>query len=204
MKLKELIGEELFKQLPEDKQKEFKSKDFIDNDGSFIPKDRFDQVNEEKKEYKKQLGDRDKQLEDLQGKVKDNEVLTKEIESLKDLNSKTTTEYEGKIKTIKFNNALDSALKGSKAKNIKAVKALLDLEKISQDGDNLVGLNDQIESIKKEADYLFEKPVTGTGSFITGGNSQGNKQKEMSLGEKLAKERASQMKASEALDNFFK
>ncbi|MCW7999891.1 phage capsid protein, partial [Clostridium sp. cpc1] len=71
-RLKEILGEELFKQLSEDKQKEYKDKDLEDiSGGTYIPKQRFDQVNEQAKEYKKQVGERDTQLKNLKEQYKD-------------------------------------------------------------------------------------------------------------------------------------
>lgn len=61
------------------------------------------------------------------------------------------------IAKIKFDHALDVALTGAKAKNAKAVKALLNMEalKLIEDG-SILGLSEQLEKIKSEADYLFD------------------------------------------------
>ena len=61
---------------------------------------------------------------------------------------------------MKFDHALDGALAAAKPKDqtaTKAVKALLDHEglKLQADG-SILGLNEQLEKIKSEADYLFE------------------------------------------------
>lgn len=54
--IKDIIGEEAFNALSEDKRKELDKKDFEDvSSGSFILKTRFDQVNEQAKEYKNKL-----------------------------------------------------------------------------------------------------------------------------------------------------
>lgn len=50
---------------------------------------------------------------------------------------------------------IDFALMGAKAKNVKAVRALLDHEKITLDGENLIGLSDQLTKITQENPYLF-------------------------------------------------
>lgn len=55
---------------------------------------------------------------------------------------------------------IDFALMGAKAKNVKAARALLDMEKISLDGENLIGLQEQLSTVTKENAYLFD--VTGT------------------------------------------
>ncbi len=200
-KLNELIGETIFKTLEADVQAKYKDIDFV-NSTEYVPKERFSQVNEEKNEYKKQIGERDKQLSGLQAKVKDNEALTNEIAALKATNETAKTEYESKITKIQQDTIINNALKGSKAKDIKILRSLIDADKIKINGEEVVGLNEQIEAIKKEKDYLFEKEVPGTGSFATGG--KGADQSPVQLGEKLAKQKAAAMVNTEEQNKFFK
>lgn len=196
-KLKEILGES-FNQIPEDIRKKYENIELVDS-SNYIPKERFDQVNNDKKEYKKQLDERDKQLNDLQGKVKDNEELTKEIDNLKATNTKTTTEYEEKIKKLQFDTVLNSALKGANAKDAKLIRALLDETKLTVDGENVIGLKEQLDAIKKERDYLFEKEVKGTGSFVSGGGdpTPGNS---TNIASELGKQRAETLKAKSLTD----
>ena len=156
-KLKELLGEELFSQV---KEKIGDVKIMID-DGNFIPKARFDQVNEEKKELKEMLKERDKQLEDIKKKAKDSEDLTAQIKELQDLNQKTVTEYEAKLAKQSFNFALEQALAKDGANPVKAVKALLDLDKIKQDGETLIGYDEQIKTLKETYGHLFGATLKG-------------------------------------------
>ena len=51
--------------------------------------------------------------------------------------------------------AVDKSLMSSKAKNPKAVKALLDLNNVEFDGDKIKGLEEQVKNIKKSDSYLF-------------------------------------------------
>ena len=74
--LKELLGEELYSQVTE----KLGDKKIMVDDGNFIPKSRFDQVNQAKKELEVQLKDRDTQLADLSKNNKDNEVITVHID----------------------------------------------------------------------------------------------------------------------------
>lgn len=160
--LKLLLGDELYNQVTA----KLGDKKVILDDGNFIPKTRFDEVNNEKNDYKKQIGERDKQLEALKTKATGNETLTAEIERLKGENEKTKTDYEAKIQQMNFNSKLDSTLSGLKAKNSKAVKALLNLDNVKLDGENFLGLNEQIEALKKSDPYLFEvKDNAGGGGF---------------------------------------
>jgi hypothetical protein len=74
---------------------------------------------------------------------------------------------------LKFDHALDGALSGAKAKNPKAVKALLssDALKYNEADGSIVGLNEQLEKIKSENDYLFADAKEPP-KIIAGGNNQ--------------------------------
>ncbi|MCX7714849.1 MAG: phage scaffolding protein [Clostridia bacterium] len=69
---------------------------------------------------------------------------------------KAQTDSQKQIEDLKFGYALDAALTNAKAKNAKAVKALLDMDGLKLNGDEIVGLSQQLEKIKAENDYLFE------------------------------------------------
>jgi DNA repair exonuclease SbcCD ATPase subunit len=121
-------------------------------------KDELEKVDEYKsqvEDLQEQLSDRDKQLEELSQKAKDNEELVSEIDKLKEQNKETAKESEKKLADQRKEYKLELALKDAKARNTKAVKALLDLETIKLDGDELKGLNEQLENLQKENDYLF-------------------------------------------------
>lgn len=169
-KLKEILGEELFKQLPEDKQKEYKDKELEDiSGGAYIPKARFDQVNEQAKEYKKQVGERDTQITKLKEEFKDTAGLKEKVETLEADNKTQKETYEKQLADIAFNNALEKSLGAYKIKDKKLIMALIDKEKLKVDGENVIGLKEQIEPLQKSHDFLFEKEVKGTGSFNSGG-----------------------------------
>lgn len=169
--LKELLGEELYSQVTE----KLGDKKIMVDDGNFIPKSRFDQVNQAKKELEVQLKDRDTQLADLSKNNKDNEALLNQIKDLQALNKQTTTDYENKINQIQFDYALDGALTNAKSKNNKALKALLDMNSIKYQEGKLEGLQEQIEALQKDASYLFDLDTApqntgGLGNF--GRNNQ--------------------------------
>jgi predicted nucleic acid-binding Zn-ribbon protein len=75
------------------------------------------------------------------------------------------------VSALKFDHALDSALTAAKAKNAKAVKALLKSEdlKLAEDG-SIVGLKEQLETIKSENDYLFDSE-TPSPKIVAGGKN---------------------------------
>lgn len=83
---------------------------------------------------------------------------------------KQATEWEEKynkdIHQIKFDTSLEKELIKSKVRNIKAVKALIDSEKIELDENGLKGLNEQLEALKQSDAYLFENTEITTGVKI--------------------------------------
>lgn len=130
----------------------------------FIPKTRFDEVNEAKKNAESLLKERDKQLEDVKKASGDNDELKKQIETLQEANKTAKAEYEQSIKQMKIDNAIDKALTAAGALDNKAARALLNLDKaeISEDESEVVGLADQIKSLQESKGFLFSKQQTPT------------------------------------------
>lgn len=110
---------------------------------------------------KTQVSDRDKQLETLKASAGDNEALTKQIADLQAENTKAKETHESEMNQLKIDFAVEKALTGASAKNVKAVKALLDLEdaKLDKDG-NVKGLQEQIDKLTAGEDtkFLFDAP----------------------------------------------
>ena len=141
----------------------------------FKPAKEFNEINDELKLVKgeKKTLENDKQkIEEEYNNFKkgaisqaDYEVKKKEIED----NSKA------EIEAIRLDSKIDLAINNAKAKNVKSVKANLDLKKIKLDGDKLLGFDDQIEALKKSDAYLFniDNPVN-KGVENNGGNPRKN------------------------------
>lgn len=66
-------------------------------------------------------------------------------------------EAEVKLKTQKFDHVLENALRDAKAKNIVAVRALLDTEKLKiAEDESIEGLEDQLKEVRSKNEYMFE------------------------------------------------
>lgn len=159
MDLKELLGEELFNQVQKALGDNAKNFTFI-GDGKYQPKERFDQINNELKEVKAQLVERDNQLKELSKLAKGNEELQNKIKELEEANAKINQEYQDKLLARERDYNLEIALRDAKARNPKALKALIDNEKLVYKDGKFEGLNEQLESIKKSDAYLFDEPTT--------------------------------------------
>ena len=125
-------------------------------DGNYVTKTRFNEVNEENKTLKKSVSDRDKQLEDLKKSSGDNEELKKQIETLQQENANQKKAHDAEMTQLRLDNAIDAALTAAGAKNIKAVRALIDTSKVKvgEDG-KLTGFDDLLSAVQKSDAYLF-------------------------------------------------
>lgn len=83
--------------------------------------------------------------------------LKKAVEDYKVKIAEMEKQGNEKVAAIKKDYEVDIALVKAGAKNTKAVKSLLDLEKVTFDKDGKVGgIEDQLKAIKTSDDYLFE------------------------------------------------
>lgn len=167
--LKQLVGEDVYKQHIEPKLGA--EKKYFFGEGEFIPKGRFDEVNNQVKDLKTQITERDKQLEDLKKAAANNDELKKKIDELTDLNKKTREEYEKKIAEKEYEYEFEKSLSAAKPKDVKILKALIDQSKVTYKDGKFYGLSEQIEALKKSHDYVFEaeqppKPAFPTSSGL--------------------------------------
>jgi chromosome segregation ATPase len=172
MSLKELLGEELFEQVNEKLDDDTK---LIVNDGNYIPKEKFDEKSEKVAALEKQISQRDEQIEQLKEDTNTSEELKSKIEELQEKNEKTKTELQEKLEQQKLDSEIDKALLKNKARNPKAVKALLEMDKVELTDDGVKGLEDQLKSLKENDDYLFEleNNSSSAGDDFKGGNKGG-------------------------------
>jgi len=78
-----------------------------------------------------------------------------DVEKLKGDITTLQTKYDTDLKQTKRDFSLENRLIKEGAVNTKAVKALLDLDKISLDGDNLIGLDEQLKPLKESEKWAF-------------------------------------------------
>ena len=160
--LKEMLGD-LF--TPEIKEKVGDVKLIKLDEGKYVPIDKFNAKNEEVKQLKEQIDSHKKQLKDLEKKAKGNEELEKTIQELRAENEKKDTDYQATLKAKEKDFAVQSAIKDEQGKNVKAIKALLDMDKITVDDSGVTGLSDQLNKLKESDAYLFgEDKIVGSGT----------------------------------------
>jgi hypothetical protein len=157
-----------------------------------------EQLKQQNTDLTSQIAERDKQLKDLSGKAGNNEELQTQIKALQDQNKQAKTDYEANIATLKRDGAIELALREAKAKNPKAVKALLNGDNITIDDDGVHGLKEQLEQLQESDGYLFTDSQEGAkpGVKITGsGNPSGGSSEVPKLSE-LSYKQALELKSS--------
>lgn len=82
-----------------------------------------------------------------------------DVEKLKQDLADAETKYNTELSATKLNYALEARLAKEGAVNSKAVKALLDKSKISLDGDNLIGIDEQLKVLKEKEKWAFTQPT---------------------------------------------
>ena len=143
-----------------------------------IPKTRLDEVIAERDNAKTSNADLLKQLGALQKETGDVQSLKDKIQELQDNAKEAEKTHAAEIQTLKVNNAVDTALIGAKALNVKAVKALLNLEGAELDADGSVkGLADQIKALQTAEDskFLFGSSTMKGAKTGEPGNDDGDK-----------------------------
>lgn len=123
----------------------------------FIPKHRFDEVNEKNKQLTDDVVERDKQISNLKKFEGDNATLQAKIEELETSNKQKDEENAKAIKSLKIDNAINYALNGKVQDGYNdLVLSLIDksLIVLKEDG-TIAGLDEQIEKARKDKPLLF-------------------------------------------------
>ena len=86
-----------------------------------------------------------------------------ELESKNAEREKNISDLSSQLENFKINGVVSEKLTAVGAKNIKAVSALIDKSKISIEGGMVLGLDEQLKTIKEECDYLFYSDAQASG-----------------------------------------
>lgn len=167
MDLKELLGEELYNKVIE---KLGDKKIDIVNDGRWIPKAKFDDVNEEKKQYKEQVDNLNKELGKLQKQLEDNQAANETIEKLK----QQIKDKEAEMEKIRKQNAIKFEVLKYNPNDVADILPHLkeDTVTIAEDG-TITGLKEQLENLKENKPYLFKQvEPQGTGGSLGAGEKK--------------------------------
>ncbi|WP_435575475.1 phage scaffolding protein [Clostridium algidicarnis] len=125
-----------------------------------VPKDKYKEVSEIKKQLETDIKERDVQLESLKKSTGDSEELKKQIETLQADNQKKDQEYQEQLKDLKVTNAIKLAV-ADKAQDTDLVAGLFDKSKlILGDDGKITGLEDQLKGLQESKTFLFKQEET--------------------------------------------
>ena len=122
----------------------------------YVAKAQLDTANAEKKQLQEDIASRDKQLDELKKSSGDNAELKKQIETLQEANKTEAKKHADEMKEIRLTSAIKLAIAG-KVHGEDMAAALFDRSKLilAEDG-KVSGLNEQLESIRKDKAFLFK------------------------------------------------
>lgn len=174
MKIEEIIGKELFDGLTDEQKKNFDGKEyFLSSDGNYIPKAKFDNLNETNKSLQEQLKDLNAKMQEL-SKANPDELNQKLVDLQKKYDDDTKA-LNDKIAEQDYNYKLNDYVKDIKFTSKSAKKTFVEdlkAKHLAFENDKLVGFED-FKKAYEENDpdtFLNEQKVT----VNTGTNHEGN------------------------------
>ena len=163
----------------------------VEGFGSMIPKSRFDDVNNAKKQLETDLASRDKQLEEL-SKI-DAAGLQNKITELQKENADTKTKYENELKETQLSSAIKLALAG-KVHDADIAITQIDKATIELDETGKVtrGLDEQLKTLQASKPFLFVPEGTQTINGVIPATPPGgqNQNPGNDYGKQIAEERS--------------
>lgn len=185
-KIKAKIGEELYNKIL---GTGLKAEEFdIVNDGSWITKSRFNEINNKLKATDKKIIDYEKQINDTKELLKDSEDFKEQYNLLDEKYKADIALKDKEILDTSKKFLVENQLRDSGAKHTSLLMNTIDFDKISIENGNLLGMSDILEGLKQDYSDLFTTKQSGTNNNISGNipnNNQNNNNDEIDWEEKL-------------------
>lgn len=149
MDIKELFGGKSLTYADFEKSANEHKAKFVDlSEGGYVDKGKFDGKAAE-------LKTANDTITDLQGKMKAFDGV--DVERLKQDVKDVQAKYDTDIGTLKKSSAVNLALMGAKARDVKAVLPFINMDAVTIDGDKVLGLDEQVQNLKNDKGFLFEE-----------------------------------------------
>ena len=162
--MQDVLGEELYalvKEALKGKGREGKDLELaIINNGSYLPAEKFNQVNEENKSLKNRLKEQEAALLRLPEEERERQGLSQKLEEERGKLELLQQEWQEAAREREQRHSLELALLSRKARSTKACLALLDREKINEET-----LEQELDRLTAEHPYLFEEGKAGLPRF---------------------------------------
>ncbi len=118
---------------------------------------------QERDSFKSQVSDRDDQIKQLGEQAGNSQKLNDRIAELQKTIKDNDSTAAANLLQVKQDNAVQNYLKDAGVRDVKAVMPFIDSDIVKFDGDKneLTGLEEQIEKLKSDHDYLFTPADSG-------------------------------------------
>jgi hypothetical protein len=141
--------------------------------GKFIPKSRFDEVNEQLKDVRGQVAERDTQIAGLKRFQGSADELKAKVTALQEANTKASEEYASKLASVQKTYAVRSAI-GTDAQDPDLLLKLIDMDSVSITGEGkAIGVSEQIDTLRKDRPYLFKTKAADGAAGTDGADGAG-------------------------------
>ncbi len=122
----------------------------------FVPKAEFNQRGEELKVLREKVEEMERAKAGTERFEQENLTLSHALSGLREQYEKDMAAAKQREEEIHLQHAVENALMKEKARNLVAVRALLNMEGITLEEGQLVGFDEQVRKLKQESGYLFE------------------------------------------------
>ena len=134
----------------------------VANDGSMIPKAKFDELNDKYKAAENLAADTKKQLDGLKA-AGDPAELAKELEAARKAAKEQTDAHEKAMAALELDYAVRAAIPD--AQDAALVASLVDKTGLKLKDGAVEGLDEQLKSLRETKPFLFKKAEPETGGF---------------------------------------
>jgi DNA anti-recombination protein RmuC len=128
----------------------------------WVPKEEFNARIEEIRTLKEKLAEAEGVRDELRTQTEKSAELEAKIAALQEQHGQEATQLKEEMERAKLQATLELALIRSGARNVRAVEALLDTEKIRLEEGELIGLSEQLSEIRAENGFLFHDAPRAT------------------------------------------
>lgn len=163
--LKEALGEELFGAVEEKLAGNDNIKLANLAGGGYVSREKYAALESEN-------GANKKMLEEHNSKLTAFDEIKSAYDALKEKYDADTAGFAQKMSEAGKSHAIDMALMSRRAKNIKAARALLDMDKIEFRDGVLSGFDEQLEGVISNNEYLFGDEIKVSGGMRHSGKNQ--------------------------------
>lgn len=134
-----------------------------------------------------QVNEMTQSLADATSKAEKGSEMATQLEALQSELDDNKAKGEAKLLEVQMGYELDAALTKGGALNSKATKALLDMDAIKFDDGKLTGLDEQLETVKKDNPYLFQEVKTDpVPKFLANGNPNPDGGNDTTMAQRIA------------------